>query len=417
MKTSKQLKEERASLITQQDALTQAAKTEKREFKADEETRFDNLQSDIEGFVSKIARAEKVEEAEKRDALKNGEVISAPAFIKSTKNETFSLVRSLHSLASGKQLTGIDAEYNERGMSEMQAQGLEVGEGLRIHIPMSETRTQTTANGAATIASTPQLVMPLMPNIDVLRNLGVNVMDGLVGDVPLPTSGLFTFGHVAETADVSATSVTFAGPTLSPKRCAGVGAMANKFLRQTSFSVENYLRDLINNAYGAAVISDFINGAGGNAPLGLYSLITTNVNTTNSAPTRAMITALESLVDASNGTKISRGYLSDTVIANIMKNVKLDAGSGRFLFEGSELEGYKYERSTLVPTLDAGASHPIIFGDWKQATIGNWGNISIMVDPYTLASSSQVRLIVEGFDDCAITNEKAFAINKLAKIA
>jgi hypothetical protein len=48
--------------------------------------------------------------------------------------------------------------------------------------------------------------------------------------------------------------------------------------------------------------------------------------------------------------------------------------------------------------------------------VGYWGNVSVMVDPYTLASSSQVRMIIEGFSDVAVTNEKAFAINKVLTV-
>ena len=108
----------------------------------------------------------------------------------------------------------------------------------------------------------------------------------------------------------------------------------------------NYLRQIINNAYGAAIITDFLNGGGTSEPTGLYSLITTNIDTTATAPTKAIITNLEALVDAANGTRVSRGYLSDTKLSNKMKNVLLDAGSGRFLFDGADLEGYNYLQST-----------------------------------------------------------------------
>lgn len=419
MKKSDQLKAERKQKLDAQKTMIEARNaSENKQFSNEESVKFNGLTDEIDALETQIESAEKIERAEARLAASAGNPIGAPAIVKSTKNETFSLMRSLHTLASGKQLVGIDAEINERGIAEMQEQGMEVRDGLRIHIPasMNEQRAQTITGdsgtkGGALVASTPQLVMPLMPNIDVLTALGVNVMDNLVGDVPLPASGLFTFAHVAETATVSATDVTFAGPTLKPKRCAGVGAMSNKFLRQTSFNAEQYLRSIINNAYGVAVIADFINGQGGDAPTGLIDLITTNIDTTATAPTKAIITALESLVDAANGTKLSRGYLSDTKLANTMKNVLLDAGSGRFLYDGKDLNGYKYETSTLVPELTG--KHPLIFGDWKQATIGYWGNVSIMVDPYTLASSSQIKLIVEGFDDVAVANEKAFAINKV----
>lgn len=427
MKTSNDLKQERASLIQKQQELTDNATNEKRDLTEVETTEFRTRQQKINDYKQLIADAEAREENQALMAESRGENITGPkgpAIIKSTKNEEFSLLRSLRTIASGKELTGIDAEVNERGIAEMKDQGMEVKDGLRINLPADmgmQSRAQTVtgdsgAKGGALVASTPQMVMPLMPNVDVLANLGVNVMDGLVGDVPLPTSSLFTFAHVGETEDVSTTDVTFSGPTLKPKRCAGVGAMSNKLLRQTSMNVENFLRQIINNAYGVAIIKDFLNGGGGNAPTGLYSLITTNIDTTAGAPTKAIVTALESLIDDANATNVSRGYLSDPKLANKMKNTLLDAGSGRFLYDGQGLNGYKYEKTSLMPTLDTGASHPLIFGDWSQANIGYWGNVSIMVDPYTLASSSQVKLIIEGFDDVAVTNEKAFAINKVLTV-
>lgn len=427
MKTSNDLKQERASLIQKQQELTDNATNEKRDLTEVETTEFRTRQQKINDYKQLIADAEAREENDALMAESRGENITGPkgpAIVKSTKNEEFSLLRSLRTIASGKELTGIDAEVNERGIAEMKEQGMEVKDGLRMNLPVDmgmQQRAQTVTGdsgtkGGALVASTPQMVMPLMPNVDVLANLGVNVMDGLVGDVPLQTSSLFAFAHVGETEDVSTTDVTFSGPTLKPKRCAGVGAMSNKFLRQTSMNVENYLRQIINNAYGVAIIKDFLNGGGGNAPTGLYSLITTNIETTAGAPTKAIVTALESLIDDANATNIARGYLSDTKLANKMKNTLLDAGSGRFLYDGQGLNSYKYEKTSLMPTLDTGASHPLIFGDWAQANIGYWGNVSIMVDPYTLASSSQVKLIIEGFDDVAVTNEKAFAINKVLTV-
>jgi hypothetical protein len=48
--------------------------------------------------------------------------------------------------------------------------------------------------------------------------------------------------------------------------------------------------------------------------------------------------------------------------------------------------------------------------------VGYWGNLSIMVDPYTKASAGKVRLIVDGYSDVQVTNEKAFAINKVLTV-
>jgi hypothetical protein len=40
-----------------------------------------------------------------------------------------------------------------------------------------------------------------------------------------------------------------------------------------------------------------------------------------------------------------------------------------------------------------------------------------MVDPYTQAANSNVRLIIEGYSDVAVSNEKAFAVNKVMTLS
>lgn len=415
MKNSDELKQERNTLVNAQNDLTKTVKTTKREFTIEEATAFDNRDAQIHDLDKQIQRAEAVEANEKREAKSK-----APSIIHTTREEKFSFMRALNALAAGKALTGPEAEVNARAMAEMKEQGISLNDGLRISLP-SENRAQTVsedagAKGGALVPSTPVFVNPLQPILPI-ASLGVTIMSGLTGNVPLPTSGSFTFTYTGETDAVTATDVSIAGPTLAPKRCAGVVEISKKLLLQTSFSIENYIINLMNVAYGNAITVGALNGGGTDEPTGLYSLITTNINTTATNITRAIANDLESKVDAANGTNVSRAFFSDTKVRANAKNTLLDAGSGRFLSDGKELVGYNYFASTLVPTLDAGASHPLIFGDWSQLHIGYWGNMSIMVDPYTAAASGKVRLIVEGFSDVACTNEAAFAINKVITVS
>ena len=415
MKTSKQLKEMRASLITEQQTLVRNAGES---LKDDEQQSFDDLQNRIEKMDVSVQRAEQFEANEKRVAAVAGVVVDQPKEVKEEKR--FSLLRALSALSNGKQLHADDAEVHQMAVEEMRAEGLSVPDGNAISIPGSMLRAQTVdgdagAKGAALVAETPQLVRPLQPILPI-EALGVNVMSGLVGDVPLPTSGAFTFTYGAETATTSATDIGFSGPTLKPHRCSGVVDISKKLLLQTSFNVESYIIEQINIAYGNAVTLAALNGSG-DAPTGLYSLITTNIDTTATNLTHDIAVNLEGLVDAADGTNVKRGYLADTKIRAKAKATKIDAGSGIFLTDGKELNGYPLMASTLMPTLDVGVSHPMIFGDWNQLTVGYWGAVSIIVDPYTQAASGKVRLIIEGFSDVALTNEKAFAINKVLTVA
>lgn len=426
MKKSNELKQLRASKIDAQQNIVTSAETRaegQRDLTADEATRFDALQTEIESLDVEIVRAEKYEANQAARAAKGGEAVSAPAIHRSTKNERFSIVDAVKSLATNKQLTGKAAEVNERAIAEMKAQGMEIQEGLRLHLPSDiVSRGQSVsddsgAKGGALVASDPRYVAPLAPNTSVLTDLGVTELRDLVGDVPLPTNGLFTFGFVGETEAVSETDVNFAGPTLKPKRCSGAAGISNKWLRQTSQSVDNLIATEIRNGAGRAIISSVINGGGGNDITGLIDLITSNIDTTTGAPTRAIITNLEALIDAADATSVSRGYLSDTKLANALKNIKVDAGSGRFLYDGDMLNGYNYVKSTLVPELTGTPNkHPLIFGDWSQLFLGHWNNMSILVNPYSLARQAKIEMVVDTYVDASVTNEKAFAINKVLEI-
>lgn len=420
MKKSDVLKQERAGKLQTLNNLVELRKTEKRDFTSNEESNFDTLEAEIRNFDVKIEREIKIEANEARKAIDAG----LSAQIESNTNEPqkrFSLLKALNTLSRGKELTGVEGDVNAEAIAEMRSQGMEVGEGLRIALPTRFSRAQTVdgdsgAKGAAMVPSTPQLVQPLQPVLP-LEQLGVSVLSGLVGDVPLPTTGTFTFSYVGETADVSASDVGVAGPTLKPKRCSGVVEISKKLLLQTSFAIEAHIINLMNIAYGNAITSAAINGSGSDAPTGLYSSITTNINTTAGVPSFATIVDLESLIEDQNATNIARGYFSGTKLRGKIKTTAVDAGSGIFLSDGREMNGYKYMASTLAPTLDSGASHPLIFGDWSQLTVGYWGNLSIMVDPYSSAASGKVRLIVDGYSDVAVTNEKAFAINKVMTLS
>jgi HK97 family phage major capsid protein len=422
MKKSNDLKQLRASKIEAQQGIASTAVKRaagEQDLNKDEEARFDAFQTEIEALDAQILRADKFEANQRAAAAAAGEVIGAVIPAGEQKVKRFSLLRSLSALASGNALHEDDAEVHRQAVEEMRAEGLTAPEGTAISIPGSLLRAQTVtgdsgAKGGALVASTPQLVRPLQPVL-AIESLGVNIMSGLVGDVPLPTSGAFTFAYGAETAANSGSDVGFAGPTMKPKRCSGIVDISKKLLLQTSFSVEAYIIEQINIAYGNAVVSAAINGSG-EAPTGLYSLITTNINTTATALTHEIAVDLESKVDAADGTNSKRAYLMDTKVRAGAKTSKIDAGSGIFLSDGKELNGYPMVATTLMPTLDAGASHPIIFGDWNQLTVGYWGAVSIIVDPYTQAASGKVRLIIEGFSDVAVTNEKAFAINKVITV-
>jgi len=419
MKTSLELKQERASDKTKLQTIVDLAREEKRDFTPEEDVKVDDLTESLKSFDTKIDRMVTIEEEEKRMAALAGTPIGEPKKAPK-KAERFSFLNAIRNVVDRNALTDVEQKMNEDAAAELRQSGLSIANN-DFAIPSSMMRAQTVtgdagAKGAALVGADVSVVQPLEPQLTIAA-LGATPLTGLVGNVVLPTSGSFSLAYVAETADVTATDVNFSGPTLKPKRLSGVVEISKQLLLQGSIDVEAYIRKRLENAVNVAVLSNALNGGGGVAPTGLYSLITSNINTTAGALTWDTAVNLETLIMSSDATEKSLGYISDVALMGSAKTIKKDAGSGIFLYENGGLNGHKYISSSVVPTLDAGASHPLVFGDWSQMFTGFWGGMSFTVDPYTAASKGMIRIIVNVYNDIAVTNEKAFAINKVITVA
>jgi hypothetical protein len=81
------------------------------------------------------------------------------------------------------------------------------------------------------------------------------------------------------------------------------------------------------------------------------------------------------------------------------------------------VNGHKVGATSLVPSnITKGSSgatlSAMIYGDFSQLYIGQWGGLELIVDPYTLAASGQIRLVLNAFMDVAIPQPLNFALIK-----
>lgn len=423
MKTSNTLKQERASLIQEQQNLTATARTANRELNEDETATFRATQTKIEGYAQLIKDAEAREANDALMADTRGVQVNtgaAPTKEEKEAAQPFSFIRAINNARKGKDQTGAELSALESGLDEINQRGLTVQDNVSVAIPsdmlVSQRDISVTGDagtkGGALVATVPTVVMPLLPKLK-LQEMGANVMTGLVGNLKLLSGDEFTFSYVGENEEVTSTDTVVDGVTLSPKRLSGIVDISNQWLIQTTPAAEAHVKMLIANGIETAMVKAFIAGGGTDGPDGLYDTIATNVQTgTAGAPTWEDVVGLETLIKSANASDSNLYYLSDPALMGKLKTTKKDAGSGIFLSENGMLNGRKHTASTLVGTLDSGASHPLIYGDFAQATIGFWSGVSFIVDNVTQAAKGKTRLIFNIYNDVAVANEKAFAIRK-----
>lgn len=80
------------------------------------------------------------------------------------------------------------------------------------------------------------------------------------------------------------------------------------------------------------------------------------------------------------------------------------------------MNGYRtFVTTQISKTLTEGTSSDLsalIFGNWAELYIGQWGGIDIMVNPYTKAKESLIEYIIESYMDVNVRHAASFAISK-----
>jgi len=145
-----------------------------------------------------------------------------------------------------------------------------------------------------------------------------------------------------------------------------------------------------------------------------------SANTDVAALTWADITALVKLVEEDNGVVNSNalGFLSHpSVKAKMAQTVKVASTDSIMLLNDpwNNIYGYPAAFSSNVPTtLDPGDggndASALIFGDFSQLIIAQFGAPSILVDPYTGSRAGTVRMVLHAELDVGVRNAVSFGI-------
>lgn len=427
MKNAKQLREERDAKLTAARALTDAAKAAKRELSADEATQFDAFMDEAETMATDITRAVRAESAAAEQAGKTPPLNSHNT-TEARDLSDYSLLKAVRSIMpGGAPLEGIEKEMHQQAVSEARAagesvQGVGIPQMLLSKRDNSVTMPTQPQDGGSLVEKNLRPVIDLLRPRSVLRELGAQFLTGLTGVIGVPT---MASGAVStwkpEVGELDKSNQTFSDAEMKPKRLGTYAIRSKQFLIQTAPSVEAMLRQDLENSIIEALEIAAINGLGtANQPLGILNTagIGSVVGGANGgAITRSTLIALAAAVEAQNVRLTNPGYLINVPTKAKLMDTRTDAGSGLFVLDSLDtLMGYKYATTQEVPSnLVKGTGTGLsaaIFGNWSDLLVGQWGGLDLTVDPYTLATNGQIRIIIQSFFDVLVQRPKAFAAIK-----
>lgn len=232
--------------------------------------------------------------------------------------------------------------------------------------------------------------------IDVLRNkalaprVGVTMLNGLVGNVAIPKqTSASTFYWVAEGSAITESTPAVGQVTLSPKLGGGFVDYSKQLLLQSTPAVDALLMNDIGMVCGLGADKAVFMGSGAaNQPTGIIA--TSGIGSVNGT-NLGWEAVLEFITDVmgGNGDIGPMSYVTNPTIWGLGKSRALPGTNNGFLIDAqNNAAGYPVNVSNQI------SAGYMIFGNYQQAILGEWGILDIQViTDATLAISGLYRII------------------------
>lgn len=222
----------------------------------------------------------------------------------------------------------------------------------------------------------------LLRNRSVIMAMGATRLSGLQGNVAIPkqtTAGTVTW-LANEASTITETNQVFAQVSLTPKTVGGYTEISRLLLLQSNPSAEQLVMNDLAVIVALAVDLAGLTGSGASGqPTGIIN--TAGIGgVTGTSIAYAGIIEFQTDVAAGNALSANSGYVTTPAVAGLLKQRVKFTSTASPLWDGQLLEGlvdgYRAMASNQVPSAN------ILFGDFGQVIVGEWGVLELEVNPY-----------------------------------
>lgn len=342
----------------------------------------------------------------------------------------------------------ISNNWSDAGLEREVSQSLEkVAHRTRggVHIPLQALSTrsiQKAGDGSNLIEESiyEQGFIDILRNRSLVQTLGSTPLVGLEGDLAIPRTTTSTVsGWVGESEQLPATSMAFDQIKLTPKSLGAIARYSRLMILQSSPSVEDLLRRDLAATVAQEVDRAALFGTGTDEqPRGIANTpgIGSVAIGTNGGPiTWEHVLALESSLTTQNADIGRLAYLTSPQVRGVLKQtLKNPAGTdATWIWEGIDpdsaqammvegagtygmINNYLAASTSQIPSnLTKGSGtglSALLFGNFSDLLIGQWGNLEILVNPYESDAFSRGDILVRVFMtiDIALRHGESFAI-------
>ncbi len=341
----------------------------------------------------------------------------------------FSFAKFLRELGEeGGSLTGVEKEMADLAREEANRSSIKLkGTGIPMAVlgtarDFGGQNVTTPADGGLLVATHLNYQESLRKRL-VLAQAGATYLAGLSGNISFIEGSQVTGSWEGENDLVEDSKKQFKERTFSPKRVAINVPISKQLVAQSSFDVERMVIDTLIAAHAEKIESAAINGSGTGQPLGVLNtegIGSVVIGANGGALTYGKIVDLETAIATKDADLGRMGYITTPGVRGFGKQTLRNASVSGYIWEGKEMNGYPAFVSNIVPsniTKGTGENlHALLFGNWADLIIGQWGVLDLVVDPFSLKKYGALEITLNAYHDVFVKRKESFAAIKDIKI-
>lgn len=278
--------------------------------------------------------------------------------------------------------------------------------GIKV-VERAATITDTAAAASMVPVTVGEIIEPLEKGL-VLDKLGVKMQSGLVGELVFPTLAAVEATIQGENVAVTDTKLNIDKIKATPKRVSISIPVSKRAINQTNYSLQDFVLKQISLGVARTLNKWMFSGTAlAGASNGVFVKATPDVKYTTALSFTNVVelesTVMDKGVDVTDGTA---AYVCTPKVYGALKSTPKAAGSAEMICQNGLVNGYPV---LVTNYMDADT---IGFGVFSNVGIGQFGDIDLIIDPYTGAKSNTVNFVLNSDYDIVVARPEAFAIAK-----
>ena len=239
----------------------------------------------------------------------------------------------------------------------------------------------------------------------VLDKVGCHIQTGLTDDWAYPVVEAVEATVSGESVAISDSDIEISAVKPTPQRVAVSVPVTRTALAMTderlyeivTSSLQKAIQRTLNNwMFSRTAIASGVNG---------LFVAPTTVKKFTTAPTYADICGLVGSVDATGIVPSSTAaFVMNNAMRAALKSTPRSTGGDRMIIENDMIDGVP------VFVTEYASANTIEYGYFSYALVGQFGDSTLIVDPYTLAKKNQVQFTLNSFWDIKPARAQAFGV-------